>query len=425
MSDLTRRHFLKLAGGVGAASAFGLFPTARAAGARVVVIGGGFGGATCAKYIRQMDPSITVTLVEKEPRFITCPFSNLVLGGLRTMDSITQNFDALRKKHGVTIARDEVVGIDPAAKQVKLKGGKTLPYDRLVVSPGISLTYDAVPGYSAQAAERMPHAWQAGPQTVLLRKQLEAMKDGGLVLMAAPPNPFRCPPGPYERASMIAHYLKQKKPKSKIIIIDAKDKFSKQGLFEEGWKKLYPGMIEWVPGGQGGTVRAVDAKKMTVETELENYKPAVANIIPAQKAAQIALSAGLADETGWCPVDPKTFESKKHAGVHVIGDSAIAGALPKSGFAANSEAKMCAAAIVGQLRNQPLADVSLVNTCYSIVGPDYGISVAGVYRVSEKGIVEIEGAGGVSPKDASEGFRRDEAKYATGWYQSISEDAWG
>jgi sulfide dehydrogenase [flavocytochrome c] flavoprotein subunit len=425
MNDMTRRHFLKLAGGVGAASVFGILPMARAAGARVVVIGGGFGGATCAKYIRQMDPSIAVTLIEKDPRFITCPFSNLVLGGLRTMDSITQSFDTLSKKYGVTVAQDEVIGIDPAAKRVKLKSGKTLSYDRLVASPGISLTYDAVPGYSTKAAEMMPHAWQAGPQTVLLRKQLEAMKDGGLVLMAAPSNPFRCPPGPYERASMIAHYLKQKKPKSKIIIVDAKDKFSKQGLFEEGWKKLYPGMIEWVPGGQGGTVRAVDAKKMSVETELESYKPAVANIIPPQKAAQIALSAGLADETGWCPVDPKTFESKTHAGVHVIGDSAIAGALPKSGFAANSEAKMCAAAIVTQLGEQPLADVSLVNTCYSIVGPDYGISVAGVYRVSEKGIVEIEGAGGVSPKDASEGFRRDEAKYATGWYQSITEDAWG
>jgi len=269
----------------------------------------------------------------------------------------------------------------------------------------------------------MPHAWKAGAQTTLLRKKLEAMKNGGLVVMVAPPNPFRCPPGPYERASIMAHYLKQHKPKSKIIILDPKDDFSKKGLFMAGWEKLYPGMIEWVPGSKGGEVKSVNTRTMVVEGTLEKYKAAVVNLIPAQTAGAIALKSGLADDKGWCPVDPKTFESKLHPGIHVIGDASIAGALPKSGFAANSEAKITASAIVAMFHGEGVADASYVNTCYSLLAPNYGISVAGVYRVTDKGIVQIEG--GVSPKDATAGFREDEAKYATGWYASITADTWG
>lgn len=429
MSGITRRSFIKLVGGAGAASALGLFGysgASRAAqGARVVVIGGGFGGATCAKYIRMIDAGINVTLIEESKQFITCPFSNLVLGGLRSMESITHGFDAMRKEHGVEVMQGTVTKIDPSAKRVTLKGGKSLSYDRLVVSPGISLKWNAIKGYDEKAAEIMPHAWKAGPQTVLLKKKLEAMKDGGVVVIASPPNPFRCPPGPYERASMIAHYLKQRKPKSKVLILDSKDQFSKQGLFMEGWNKLYPGMVEWVAAGKGGAVRGVDTKKMIVDTELDKHKAAVANIIPPQAAGKIALDSGLADEKGFCPVDFKTFESKMHPGIHVIGDSAIAGALPKSGFAANSEGKIAAAAIVAALRGQTVADSSYVNTCYSLIGPKYGISVAGVYKITEKGITEVQGAGGVSPKDADEGFRQDEAKYALGWYDSITADSWG
>ncbi|MCR4300810.1 MAG: FCSD flavin-binding domain-containing protein [Sulfuricaulis sp.] len=432
MNQITRRDFLKIAGAASAAGVLGHAPLAHAAKhgmgqgtARVVVVGGGFGGATCAKYLRRLDPGVAVTLIEPSSKYITCPFSNMVLGGLRTMDSITHSFDALKKKHGVNVMHDTVTSIDTGAKKVKLKSGKTLAYDRLVVSPGIDFKYDAIQGYSAKAAEVMPHAWKAGPQTLLLQKKLKAMKNGGTFVMVAPPNPFRCPPGPYERASMIAHYFKEHKPKSKIIILDPKDKFSKQGLFEAGWQRLYPGMIKWVAGPKGGTVKAVDVKKMIVDATLEKIKADVVNFIPAQTAGKIAQTSGLTDDNGWCPVDPVTFESKMRPGVYVIGDSSIAGALPKSGFAASSEAKMCAAAIVATLKGEVPAENSFVNTCYSLVGPNYGISVAGVYRNTDKGITEVEGAGGVSPKDAPDSFREQEAKYTVGWYQSITADIWG
>ncbi len=431
MSKLTRRDFLKLSGMGAAATALGTLgldsacAQVGAAGPHVIVVGGGFGGATAAKYLRRAGSGIAVTLIEPNKQFVTCPFSNYVIGGIRTMDSITHKYDALRTKHGVNVVHGTVAAIDPASKTVTLQGGKTLRYDRLVLSPGIDFKWSAIEGYSEKAAEIMPHAWKAGPQTVLLRKQIEAMKDGGVFVMVAPPNPFRCPPGPYERASMVAHYFKQHKPRSKIIILDPKDDFSKKGLFLDGWKKLYGDMIEWVPGAKGGTVARVDTKKMIVDAALEKYKAAVVNVIPPQSAGAIALKTGLADDKGWCPVDPKTFESRIHKGIHVIGDSAIAGDLPKSGFAANSEAKIAAAAIAALIKGQDVADASYVNTCYSLLAPNYGISVAGVYRVTEQGIKSIPGSGGVSPLDASMGFREDEAKYAFGWYASITADVWG
>jgi sulfide dehydrogenase [flavocytochrome c] flavoprotein subunit len=392
----------------------------------VVVVGGGFGGATCAKYLKRADRNIQVTLVEPSTKFITCPFSNYVIAGTQTIESITHTYGALRTKHGINVVHDTVTAIDPAGKKVTLKSGKTLPYDRLVVSPGIDFKWNAIKGYSEAASSVMPHAWKAGPQTLLLRKQLVAMKDGGVFVIVAPPNPFRCPPGPYERASMIAHYLKQHKPKSKIIILDPKDAFSKQGLFMDGWKKLYGDMIEWVPGKSGGKVLSVDTKTMTVDAELAKHKGAVVNVIPAQTAGAIAMKAGLANETGFCPIDFKTFESKIQKNIHVIGDSSIVGPdLPKSGFAANSEAKICASAIAAMLKGEPVPEESFVNTCYSLVGPTYGISVAGVYKLTEKGITPVPGSGGVSPKEATDAFREDEAKYARGWYASIAADTWG
>ncbi len=430
MSRITRRDFLKFTGGAGAAGTLSMFGLSGAAygakhgnmGATVVVVGGGFGGATCAKYLKRA--GINVTLIEPSTKFVTCPFSNYVLGGTHKIENITHTYDALRKS-GVKVVHDTVTAIDATARTVRLKGGKTLKYDRLVVSPGIDFKWGAIQGYSEQAAQKMPHAWKAGPQTLLLRKQLEAMKDGGTFILVAPPNPFRCPPGPYERASMVAYYLKNHKPKSKVLILDPKDAFSKQGLFQDGWKKLYGNMIEWVPGKAGGKVSAVDTRTMTVTGELDKFKGAVVNVIPAQTAGAIALKAGLANESGFCPVDPKTFESKIHKGIHVIGDSSIAGALPKSGFAANSEAKMCASAIAAMIKGESVADVSFVNTCYSLIAPNYGISVAGVYRVTDKGIADVPGAGGVSPKEATDTFREEEAKFALGWYASITADTWG
>jgi len=259
----------------------------------------------------------------------------------------------------------------------------------------------------------------------LLRAQLEAMDDGGVVAIAVPAPPFRCPPGPYERASLIAHYLKTAKPRSKLLILDASDSFSKQGLFAAAWEELYPGLIEWVPRSQGGQVIRVDAAAMVLHTDFEELPVAVANVIPPQQAAEIARAAGLDQGRGWCAVDGRTFESTVHPGVHLLGDAILAGAMPKSGFSANSQAKACAAAIAALLRDRPPPEPALMNTCYSLVGPDYGISIGGVYRVEEGEIIAIKGAGGLSPADADRDFRRREADFARSWYANITADMFG
>lgn len=423
----SRRRFGTLAGAAAATTALGLgaCATMEQPKARVVVIGGGFGGATAAKYVRRFDPGIQVTLVEPAQTFYTCPFSNYVLAGFKSMNDIAHNYNALRSRHGVNVVHDTAIAIDPAARTVRLAGGQTLSYDRLIVSPGIDINFGAVEGYTEAAAERMPHAWKAGPQTVLLRRQLEAMPDGGLVILTPPANPFRCPPGPYERAAMIAHYLKGSKPRSKILILDAKDNFSKQGLFTAGWKAVYGDMIEWVPLSKDGKVVRVDLNEMTVITEFgQRHKASVVNLISPQYAGKIARDAGLANQTGWCPVDPTTFESTLHKNVHVIGDASIAGAMPKSGFAANSQGKVAAMAAVNALNGRAMVAPTYVNTCYSLIAPDYGISVADVYRVTPNGIAAVQNAGGVSPANADAAHRAMEARYAEGWYASMSQEIW-
>ena len=429
MSRIKRRDFVLSVGALGAATSVLGWPSlgqAKATGGRVVVIGGGFGGATCARYLRRLSTDIEVTLVERDSQFMTCPFSNAVLGGLYDMDFITHGYSALRDQYGVKVVNDSVVDIDADAKKVRLAGGSTLRYDRLVVSPGIDLRWNAIEGYDEAASATMPHAWKAGEQTMILRKQLEAMSDGGVVIIAPPSNPFRCPPGPYERASLIAHYLKHNKPRSKILILDAKPKFSKQPLFEQGWQVLYPGMIEWVGEAEGGAIDSVDVKAMTVRPLFgEPQRGDVINVIPPQKAGAIAAVAGLTNDGGWCPVDQRTFESRVQKHIHVIGDAAIANPMPKSGFAASSQGKVCATAIVASLSGQDMPEPSYVNTCYSLVGPDYGISVAAVYRLGDDGIKGVEGAGGVSPRDVDSSFRVAESRYAVGWYQSITADIWG
>ncbi|NCF62630.1 MAG: FAD-dependent oxidoreductase [Gammaproteobacteria bacterium] len=428
MRNLTRRNFVRMLGTVGAASSVLGWPLVSLAGkatGRVVIVGGGFGGASCAKYLSRLAPGLEITLVERDSKFITCPFSNAVLGGLYDIDFITHGYDALQKAHGVKVVHDSATAIDPGAKTISLAGGSTLPYDRLVVSPGIDIQWGAIDGYDQAASKVMPHAWKAGSQTLLLRKQLEDMPDGGVVIIAAPRNPFRCPPGPYERASLIAHYLKQAKPRSKILIYDAKDKFSKQPLFEQGWQALYPGMIEWISESEGGAIESVDIANMTVHPTFgDPQKADVVNLIPPQKAGAIAHAAGLNGDGAWCPVNQRTFESTVHPGIHVIGDAAVANPMPKSGFAASSQGKVCAAAIAADLSGQDMPEPSYVNTCYSLVGPDYGISVAMVYRMGESGIAAVQGAGGVSPKDADHAFRKAEARYSVGWYQSITSDIW-
>jgi sulfide dehydrogenase [flavocytochrome c] flavoprotein chain len=391
---------------------------------RVVIIGGGFGGASVARMLRRLDPGIRVTLVERNHNFVSCPLSNAVIGGLRNMASITFSYDAARAA-GVEVIHDEAVAIDPPSRQVRLAAGAVLSYDRLVLSPGVQLRWDAINGYDQAASEVMPHAWLAGVQTVLLRRQLEAMEDGGLVVLTVPDNPYRCPPGPYERASMIAHYLKQNKPHSKVMILDAKDSFSKQPLFEEAWAQLYPGIIEWVSGSNTGKSISVEPATRTVRTDFDELKPAVANIIPPQRAGQIALSLGLDEERGFCRVDAHSFESKVVAGIHLVGDTIIAGGMPKSGFSANSQAKVCARAIVALLRGRPIEETILLNTCYSIVAPGYGFSIAGAYRQTEEGLLPVEGSGGISPLRAGISSRRAEAEYAESWFANITAEMFG
>jgi sulfide dehydrogenase [flavocytochrome c] flavoprotein subunit len=427
MSNYTRRDFIKLTGAAAVLGNLG-WPLGSLANvghpnARVVVIGGGYGGATCAKYIRKLAPGIEVTLIEQNKKYVTCPFSNTVLGGLKKIEDITHSYDSLSTHHGVKLVHGVAKDVDVVKKTVTVNDGSKLPYDKLVVSPGIEFIWGGIPGYDEAAAHVMPHAWKAGPQTTLLRAQLEAMKDGGTVIIVAPDNPYRCPPGPYERASLICHYFKQHKPKSKVIILDPKDKFSKQPLFMGGWETLYPGMIEWVSKSAGGVVVRVDPKKMEVENNTGfTYQGDVINVIPPHRAGAIAQRAGLADKSGWCPVNQTTFESTVHKDVHVIGDSAIAGKMPKSGYAAGSQGKVCAAAVVANLGGLNMPEPSYVNTCYSLVGPEYGISVAAVYRITDKGIEPVKDAGGGSPKEVDETFRNMEAVYAQGWYDSTVAD---
>lgn len=390
--------------------------------ARVVVVGGGFGGATCAKYLRRAEPRIEVTLIEPQRQFVTCPFSNAVLVGLRDLASVTYTYDALRQRYGVRVVHASATALDPTARRLRLDDGSTLPYDRLVLAPGVEMHWGALEGYDAAASAVFPHAWQAGPQTLLLRRQLEAMADGGLVVISAPDNPYRCPPGPYERASLIAHYLKTHKPRSKLLLLDAKETFTKQALFRAGWARLYPGRLEWVSGSKGGRVVRVEPGTGTVHTDFDEYRPAVANIVPPQRAAAIARAAGLDEGRGWCTVHPRTFESTVQAGIHLLGDAIIANPMPKSAFSANNQAKVCAAAVAALLRGAPVGEPVLMNTCYSLVAPEYGISIAGVYRVQGEQIVAVEGTEGTSPVEAPEETRALEAEYARSWYANIMAD---
>ena len=419
MAHPTRRQFLKAAGK--AAALLPLPALAQGSSGRVVVIGGGFAGATCARFVKRMDPRVTVTLVEASQTFTACPFSNSVIAGLRDLTAQQFGYDKTAAS-GVAINFATATAVDTQARMVTLSDGVRLGYDRLVTAPGVDIRWDSLPGYTEAAAERMPHAWKAGPQTLLLRNQLEAMADGGTVIISAPANPFRCPPGPYERASLIAYYLKTKKPKSKLIVLDAKDAFSKQGLFQNAWKELYPN-LEWVPLSKGGKVNAVDVGAMMLITDFDRYRGDVVNVIPPQKAGRIAEVAGVTNNTGWCPINPETFESTLQPGIHVIGDATIAGAMPKSAFAANAQAKVCAAAVVKLLAGQKPDEPRLINTCYSLAAPDYGISIANVYRPKDG--VLVDAGGGVSPANAPASFRAQEAMFANGWFETITGEVFG
>jgi sulfide dehydrogenase [flavocytochrome c] flavoprotein chain len=420
---MTRRNVVR---GIAATTASFTFPCPSRAqsAARVVVIGGGFGGAACARALRRIDAKLQVTLVEPNKVFTACPFSNEVIAGLRDIEAQQFNYDKIAAD-GVSVIAQAAMKIDPQARTVGLADGTTLTYDRLVLSPGIDLRYEALPGYDETSALKMPHAWKAGEQTALLRRQLEAMDDGGLVVLAVPASPSRCPPAPYERASLIAHYLKAKKPRSKILILDAKDTIPQQRLFENAWKDLYPGMIERISLSQGGRVVSVDAATNTLVTDFGNYEAQVANVIPPQKAGTIAGIAGAVDNTGWCPIDPVTFASKLVPNIHVIGDACIGGGIPKSASAANAEAKACASAVASLIAGKSPAAPKLDGTCYNTVAPGYAFSLSGTYQPRDDIFAEIEGTGFTSPVDAPRDIRLKEAEIAQAWFHTITVETFG
>ena len=413
-----RRQFM---GGIGAlaASTFPM-PAFAQAKPKVVVVGGGPGGATVAKYVAK-DGGIDVSLVEPAKRFTTCFHSNLYLGGFKTWEEITHSYDKIAKAYGIKHVRLRATTIDREKKLVHFASGRSLPYDRLVLAPGIDIKFDSVPGYSEEVSKRLPHAWQAGTQTQLLKRQLNALSDGATIVMIAPPNPYRCPPGPYERVSMTAHVLKAKgHKKSRIVIIDPKENFSKQGLFMEGWQKHYPGMIEWQDAKMHGGVKNVDAKSMTVKTDLAEYKAQLINVIPAQMAGKIARDAGLANASGFCPINPENMRSATDANVYVVGDACIPGDMPKSGFSANSQAKVAAMMIRGELANGRTFPARYTNTCWSLIETDDAVKVGGSYAAKDGKIAATETF--VSKTGETAELRKQTQAENMGWYAGIVAD---
>jgi len=421
---LSRREFVKwMAASSGAAAVAGCAGLGGPSAGRVVVVGGGYGGATAARYIKQWAPDIDVTVVERNDTFVSCPISNLVLGGNTQIGNITMGYDGL-KARGVRVVRGDAVAVDAAAKQVRLADGSSLAYDRVIVSPGIDFIYDQIPGMkSADAQNRVLHAWKAGPQTVALRKQLEAMPDGGVFVFQFPMAPYRCPPGPYERVCQVADYFKRAKPRSKIIVLDANpDIVSKKGLFLAAWNGMYKGMIDYRPNSE---LADVDVKGMTVKLTFDNVKGDVLNVVPPHRAGDIASKAGLITANQrWCGIDWLTMESVAVKGVHVLGDATLsAPAMPKSASMANQHAKVCAAAVTALIKGQPVnPQPMMMNTCYSFVDGRNVMHVASVhtYDAAQKTMVAVKGAGGVSDK-ASE----LEGTYAWGWARNIWGDALG
>ncbi|HQT00429.1 MAG: flavocytochrome C [Hydrogenophilales bacterium 16-64-46] len=421
---LNRRDFLKVSGAGAAVALTGCATQSASTAAKgnphVVIVGAGFGGATCAKYLKQWGPNIDVTLIEPNDKFVSCPISNWVLGGIKTMDDITHGYDNLPKR-GIKMVKDYVVGVDTAQRMVKLKGGSSIAYDRLVLAPGIEVLTDTVKGFKdAEAAGKVVHAWKAGEQTALLRKQLEAMPDGGVFVMSVPTAPYRCPPGPYERACMVANYFKKAKPKSKIILLDGNpDIASKKGLFMNAWNTYYPGMIEYRPNN---APFAVDGTKMIVSTEFDDVKGDVLNVVPRQRAGEVCAMAGARNDSNgvWCTVNLATFESTTVPNVHVIGDSVLSN-LPKSGHMATNHAKVCAAAIVELLAGRQPDPIPVVaNTCYSATSDTTSGYVANVFRFEA-------GKGYVSAPEGGATAKGDELNFAynESWAQNIWAEVLG
>ncbi|WP_245429230.1 NAD(P)/FAD-dependent oxidoreductase [Rhodoplanes elegans] len=419
---IDRRIFLRGTAGALAAPALAA-PAIAQVKPHVVVVGGGAGGATAAKYLVSTGAELDVTLVEQNRQFVTPFTSNQFLAGLKPYEQLVFGYDNLAGR-GVKLVFERVAGIARTAKRLRLADGSEIPYDRLIISPGIDFRYADVPGYSAEAAERMPHAWRGGDQLLLLKRRLDAVEDGGLIVIIAPPTPYRCPPAPYERASMMALALKRRGVKDvRIVILDAKDHFTMQPLFEDGWERHYPGVIEWQDPKMHGGIKSVDPKSMTVTTDLETHKAALVNVIPPQQAGRLGRDAGLTDETGWCPVDAGTMKSLVDANIHVIGDAAIGGDFPKSGFAANNEAKNTAMIVRHELLGGRLLPVRFTNHCWSTIAPDDAIKNGARYEPRDGKIVMLDPY--TSQRDESAELREKQAKEAVGWYRGMTTDMFG
>jgi len=424
MVKLTRRKFGKLVGAGVAAGAVGVPTLAQAAIPKVVVIGGGAGGATAARYIaKDSKGAIEVTLIEPTKKYYTCFFSNLYLGGVRSYESIGHTYEKLAYDFGINVIHEWATGVDRDKKEVVLSSGARVPYDRLIISPGIDFKYDSVPGYSPESTNAMPHAWKSGSQVQLLKAQVENMKEGGTFLMVPPPNPYRCPPGPYERISMVAKILKERNPTASIMILDTKEKFSKQGLFQEGWDNHYKGMIEWLPPSVHGGIKNIDHRAMSVETDFDTFTADAACVIPAQKAGQIAALANLTNEAGWCPINPKTMQSTMDENIHVIGDASVATSMPKSGFSANSQAKVAAMAVRAALIGSKMFGSKYANTCWSLIAEDDGIKVGATYEGGAEKIDVVDKFISKTGEDAA--TRKSTYEESLGWYDAISADMFG
>lgn len=425
MNHLTRRDFTRrlaaAAGATAAATTMGdLLPAFGAATGSVVVVGGGFGGASCANFLGQYAPQLEVTLIEPRSRYTSCCRSSAVIAGIDDIAAITYGYEQLKARRGCQILHERVVAIEPTSRTIRLQGGTSLPYDRLVVAPGISFDWQQLDGSGEQISERIPHAWMTGEQTIILRDQLRDMPDGGVVILSVPRKPFRAPPAMLERASFVAHYLKQNKPRSKILLLDPNEGEPQLELFRESWSKLYPGMIERI-SGTAASIARLDAAELALHSSSGDvHRGAVLNVVPAQRAGQIALDADLADASGWCPVDQRSFESARHPHVHVIGDACLAGDLPKTGFAANLQAKICAAAIIASFNGDSPPAPVYFTALYSLIEPRQAISEVYVYRLVDGQISRI--SGGVSEAAAPRRIRLKEAEYAAGWYKAVTAE---
>lgn len=422
MTALSRRHFIATSAAISASLAA---PMVRGQGKpRVVVVGGGSGGATAARYIaKDSQGAIDVTLIEPQRTYFTCYFSNLYIGGFQDYDDLGHSYGTLAAEYGINVVHDWAIGVDRDAKTVALAGGGSVPYDRLVLSPGIDFKDGSVPGWDLAAQTAMPHAYKGGTQAQLLKAQIMAMPEGGTYCMVAPPNPYRCPPGPYERISMVAHALTQVNPTAKILIVDPKEKFSKQALFEEGWQNHYGGMVDRIGPDFGGDIVEVRPDTMEVLIDGSAEKVDVCNVIPGQKAGRIAELADLTNDAGWAPVVPATMQSREDENIHVLGDASQQGDMPKSGYSANSQAKVAAMAVRGALTDSRVFPAKFSNTCWSLIATDDGVKVGASYEATEEKIAKTSGFISNTGEDAA--LRKATYEESLGWYAGITTDMFG